>query len=152
MPSKKIGIIAFSSDSRATSLTHLAANYAYNLINQLSDVEDLFKQEKELFDKSFERNSNRPLPAADNKLKSSNNNNSITGQYKNDLGWPDISISHYDSTYLMKWGVLEGSVYKIPNPDQPYLGILGAVQRTFNIKDDSLFTGSLIYTRQNETQ
>jgi len=152
IPARQIGIIAFSSDSRATSLTHLAANYAYNLINQLPEVEDIFNSEKDLFDKSFERNSNRPFPAVDDKLKSSNNNSSIIGQYKNDLGWPDISISKTDSAYLFKWGVLEGSVYKIPNPEQPYLGTLGAVPRTFNIKDDSLFTGSLIYTRQWENR
>lgn len=152
IPSKKIGIIAFSSDSRATYLTHLAANYAYNTINHLPEVEDIFEKEKQLFDKSYERNNNRPLPAADDKMKQSKENNILIGHYENDLAWPDISISKNDSTYLMKWGLLKGSIYKMPDPKRPYLAALGALTRTFNIKADSLFTGSLIYTRQEAKQ
>jgi CubicO group peptidase (beta-lactamase class C family) len=148
MPSKKIGIIAFSSDDRATYLTHLAANYAYNMINKSSDVENIYNNEKQLFDERFEKNSNRPLPLRDDRLLSNNDNDTLIGNYANNLGWPDITISKDDSTYNIKWGVLKGPIYNIPNPKQPYVGILGALNRTVNVRNDSLFTGSLKYEKQ----
>ena len=150
LPSEKIGIISFSSDSRATSLTHLAANYAYNLASQIPEADSVFEKEKELFDESFERNSNQPLPGKENKLVECPENDLLTGNYKNNSGWPDISIKKKESDYIMSWGMLNGSVYKIPDPSQPYIAALGALERTFNVKGDSLFTGSLIYTKKRE--
>jgi CubicO group peptidase (beta-lactamase class C family) len=149
LPSKKLGVIAFSSDSRVSYLTHLAANYAYNIITHNPEAENVYKSEKELFDNSFDKNSNRELPAEEDKLVASPDNDMLIGDYKNNSGWPDIIITKNDSAYFMSWGVLNGPVYKIPNPPQPYIGLLGAMGRTFNVKEDSLLTGSLIYIRQN---
>ena len=148
MPSKNIGIIAFSTDNRATYLPHLAANYAYNMINHSSDVENIYNNEKQLFDERFEKSSNRPLPLRDDRLLLNNDNDTLIGNYGNNLGWPDITIFQDDSTYTIKWGVLKGTIYNIPNPKQPYVGILGAVNRLFNVRNDSLFTGSLKYEKQ----
>jgi len=145
IPGKKIGIIAFTNDSRSISLPHLAANYAYNLILRIAQSEEIFNQEKQLFQESFESNRNRRLPSAIDRLSPDQQNDQLTGHYTNELGWPDIDITKNDSVYIMKWGVLAGPIYRIPDPDHPFLGTLGAVERSFNLMGDTLLTGSLIY-------
>jgi len=148
IPAKKIGLIAFSNDSRATKLPHLAANYACNLINKLPEAEEIFENEKELFTKSFEKSSNQPVPLVKDLLTQNNANDHFVGHYNNSVGWPNIEITNAGPNYQIKWGVLSGPIYKTGNSERPYLATLGALDRTFKIRADSLFTGSLKYTKQ----
>ncbi len=152
IPARKIGIIAFSNDSRAVRLPHLAADYAYNLMKKAPDAGDVFESEKKMFAENFERNSNGPLPEPENRLTPNAANDELTGHFVNASGWPDIEIEITDSAYLMRWGVLEGPVYAIQDPDQPYIGALGVLDRTFTVRDDSLFTGSLKYSRREKLE
>jgi len=152
IPARKTGVIAFSNDSRAVRLPHLAANYAYNLLKKTPDAGDVFESEKKMFAENFERNSNQPLPAENDRLKPNAANDGLVGHYVNDVGWPDIEIQRADSVYLMRWGVLEGAVYAIPDPEQPYIGALGVLDRTFAVHDGSLFTGSLKYSREEKKE
>ncbi len=148
IPSKKIGVIAFSGDSRGGFLPYLAANYAYNLINQKKNAEEVFTKEEKIFEKNFRRRGdNSPVPSAGSPLKQSAENDRLVGTYKNEKGWNKISIEKKNSTYIMKWGVLEGNIYGWGPPNQPYVGALGALLRPFNVEGDTLRTGSLIYKR-----
>ena len=49
IPSKKIGIVAFSNENRAGRLPHLMANYVYNLIGKNSKSEDSYKITDEFY-------------------------------------------------------------------------------------------------------
>jgi CubicO group peptidase (beta-lactamase class C family) len=147
-PSKKVGMIAFSSDSRVPYLTHLAANYAYNIIDHNPEAEAVYAKEKEMFDNSFDESGKTRFPEEEDRLTADSVNSMLIGVYKNDSGWPDISLTENESNVVMSWGVLNGPVYKIPNPPRPYIGALGPLARSFNVRGDSLFTGSLIYLKK----
>ncbi len=154
LPAKKVGIIAFSSEGRASQLPHLAANYAYNLIARNPNSDKIFDDEKAEFTAAYDRANNRPLPSKEMKVVKSDENDKLVGNYKNDMGWPDIVIKKGNSNYEFNWGVLSGPIYKIPDPNRPYLSSLGALMRTFNVQEkngvvDSLFTGSLKYNKIN---
>ena len=154
IPSKKVGIIAFSNQEGVNRLPHLIANYAYNIIARKPDVEDIFEEEKKQFVDLYEKTKMNRLPSDDMLVKESGNSNRLIGRYKNDNNWPDITIKKEGSDYLFEWGALSGLVYKIPNPERPYLSSLGPLMRTFAVHEkngivDSLFTGSLKYTKSN---
>ncbi len=151
MPSKNIGIIAFSNEDRAIRLPHLIANYAYNLIQEKENTNSLFtKETKELF---------RILEIIETKNNNFtntystlnyNNNLPLSGIYKNTVGWPDVEIVQEKNKYKMKWGKLTGTIYKLDSLKNNYNAILGVKSRTFKIskKGDSLFSGNLIFLKQ----
>ena len=144
MPEKKIGIIAFSTDNRATRLPHLMANYAYNQMNGLK-ADSIFAIEKESFDKGFEKQNNRKYPKRDKLLSSSKINDKMIGNYTNNDTWPKITIKTEDHHYRIYWGVLNGRLYKTEKDD--YIAYLGPLSRTFQINGNTLKTGSLIYNK-----
>ncbi|MGH1364579.1 MAG: serine hydrolase domain-containing protein [Calditrichia bacterium] len=146
-PGRKTGIVAFSNDPRATRLTHIAANYAYNLLNESLDAETIFATEMQQFDEVFERNKKRFQPAEKDIIPTSNENDALLGNYKNDSGWPAIIIDKQEETYRMTWGIQSGVIYKSADPDAPFVGMLGAITRHFRVEKDSLFTGSLHYKK-----
>ena len=143
MPEKKIGIIAFSNDNRAYLLPHLMANYAYNLIADLP-ADQIFDTERPLFEESFEGEDEIPRPWAAQILENTGANDQILGLYHSRENWPDIGIVRENGQYTMQWGVLRGPIYR---GKQGYMATLGAFDREFEIKGDSLLTGSLIYRR-----
>lgn len=147
MPEKKIGIIAFSNDSRAYILPHLIANYAYNQINNPTIADSIFLQEEKIFEKSFERENNIEYKTKDEILHTSKKNDQITGTYYNDLGWPEIEIKEMNNQYLLKWGVLNGIMYK-DEAVNSYEVNLGPLRREFMVKNGSIKTGSLIYNKR----
>lgn len=144
MPEKKIGVIAFSNDNRAYLLPHLMADYAYNLINGLP-ADSIFKNEKPKFDKSFERENEISYPRDSQILTASNDNDKILGIYQNTENWPTISIDKKENYYIVNWGILNGKIYE--NEESGYFSNLGVLRRDFEIKNDTLFTGSLIYKK-----
>ncbi|MGM5470323.1 serine hydrolase domain-containing protein [Flavobacteriaceae bacterium LMO-SS05] len=145
MPDKKIGIIAFSNDNRAYLLPHLMANYAYNIINALP-ADRIFKSEKPLFDKSFERENEIIYPNDSQLLTENNASDTLQGTYQNTANWPSISIEKEEDHFRLKWGVLNGKIYK--NEKGGYFSNLGVLSRDFDIKKDTLLTGSLIYKKE----
>ncbi len=147
IPSKSIGIIAFSNDNRASLLPHLAANYAYNLINQPSFSDSIFNAEKEIFKNSYDKRSQNTYPNETELIFGSSENDKILGTYENNLNWPEIKITKKDSTYVFKWGILDSQVYR--SEDGNFIGNLGPMLRSFQIKNDSLFTGSLKYSKKS---
>jgi CubicO group peptidase (beta-lactamase class C family) len=154
IPSRKIGIIAFSNEDRAGLLPYLMANYAYNLLNPKIDAEAIFLEEKQLFIKDIEEAVNRRMPTEGMRAQQSEKISKLVGKYENNLGWPEISISESKNGYIMNWGVLSGPLYQIPDPERPYLGALGPLMRNFGVQEingavDSLFTGSLRYKKIN---
>lgn len=147
MPSKKLGIIAFSSDPRAGALPHLAANYAYSLINQNPNAEINFIKEKDRFNKGFSRSTRFAFPEGCLPFTVKPENDYALGTYVNQEGWPEIQITKEDNSYVMQWGVQNGKVYQIPEAEQPLIGILGPLNRSFKIEGDKLYSGSLIFKR-----
>ena len=144
MPDKKIGIIAFSNDNRAYVMPHLMANYAYNLINTLP-ADSTFKEEKQIFEKSFKNEDEISYPKESELLTKSKNADKIVGTYQNKENWPAIYIENEENFYTFKWGVLNGKIYK--NKEGNYLSNLGVFQRNFEIRNDTLSTGSLTYKK-----
>jgi CubicO group peptidase (beta-lactamase class C family) len=147
MPEKKIGIIAFSNDNRTYLLPHLMANYAYNLINTLP-ADSIFKSEKPKFDKSFESKNEILYPKDSQILTVSNDNDKILGTYQNTKNWPTISIDKKDNYYIFNWGILSGKIYE--NGEGGYYSNLGVLTRGFEITNDTILTGSLIYKKAEE--
>ncbi|UGU15500.1 beta-lactamase family protein [Sinomicrobium kalidii] len=147
MPEKKVGVIAFSNDNRAYLLPHLMADYAYNLINTLP-ADSIFRSEKPKFDKSFERENEIAYPKDSQILTASNDNDKIAGAYQNAENWPAISIDKKDDYYIFNWGILKGKIYK--NEENGYFSNLGVLTRDFEITNDTLLTGSLIYKKAKE--
>lgn len=152
IPSRKMGIVAYSNENRADRLPHLMANYVYNLLGKNIKVEELYKEEMEMFVASF--NKVQRFPEAGMKLSGSDESDKITGTYTNNLGWPEIAINKTSDGYEFIWGSLDGPVYKIPDPGQSYLSDLGPMMRQFGFSEkggtvDSLFTGSLKYKKVN---
>ena len=147
MPEKKIGIIAFSNDNRAYLLPHLMADYAYNLINGLP-ADSIFKSEKPKFNKGFESENEISYPKDSQLLTESKATDKILGTYQNTENWPTISIDKKDNHYILKWGILDGKIYK--KEEGGYFSNLGVLTRDFEIKNDSLLTGSLIYKKTEE--
>lgn len=143
MPEKKIGIIAFSNDNRAYLLPHLMANYAYNIINALP-ADSIFQIEKLKFDQSFKNENETLYPKDSQVLGASNNNDRLVGTYHNTGNWPTISIEKMDNYYIINWGILNGKIYE---NQSGYFGNLGVLTRDFEIKNDTLFTGSLVYKK-----
>jgi len=144
LPEKNIGVIAFSTDNRAFVLPHLMANYAYNQLNG-ANTDSIFKIEKKRFNKSFDRE-NKILYLDDaSLLEKTDIENKIVGEYQTTSGWPAISISNKDNHYIFNWGVLSGKIYK--TEDGSFLSRLGVLDRKFEIKKDTLKTGSLMYPK-----
>jgi CubicO group peptidase (beta-lactamase class C family) len=146
IPEKEIGIIAFSNDNRMTS-THLAANYAYNLINNVTDSEEIFNREKEKLTTSFNHKNNSLLLNLSNELMVNDTNKKIAGIYKNNVGLPDISITENKSRYEVKWGILEGHIYKKQGKEKSYIVSLGALSQSLDIKKDSLLIGGVKFEK-----
>lgn len=144
MPDKKFGIIAFSNDNRAYQLPHLMADYAYNLINTLP-ADSIFEIEKPKFDKSFEKENEILYPKDSQILMASSHNDRILGTYHNVESWPTISIAKKDNYYIFNWGILNGKIYE--NEEGGYTTNLGVLTRDFEINNDTLLTGSLIYKK-----
>jgi CubicO group peptidase (beta-lactamase class C family) len=144
MPEKKIGIIAFSNDNRAHLLPHLMADYAYNLINGVP-ADSIFRGEKAKFDKSFEGKNEISYPKDSQLLKESKVTDKILGTYQNKENWPAISIDKRDNYYTFTWGILIGKIYN--KEEGGYFSYLGVLTRDFEIKNDTLLTGSLIYKK-----
>lgn len=147
MPEKKIGIIAFSNDNRAYILPHLMANYAYNLTNSLL-ADSIFRSEKPKFDKSFESENEISYPQDSQILTVSNDNDKILGIYHNTESWPAISIAKKNNYYIFTWGILNGKIYD--NGEGGYFTNLGVLTRDFEVTNDTLLTGSLIYKKAEE--
>lgn len=145
IPEKKIGIIAFSNDSRAFTLPHLMANYAYNQINSLS-ADSIFVSEKKAFEKTFDRENEILYPTEMQLLKNNPSNNQLLGKYRSVSNWPSIIINKNEDNYTFQWGVLNGKVYS--TEDGNYTSNLGVLIRDFEIKNDTLKTGSLIYIKE----
>lgn len=144
LPEKDIGIIAFSTDNRAFALPHLMANYAYNQLNSLN-ADSIFKIEKERFNKSFEKENEISYPDETSLLEKTHSDNTIVGEYRSTSGWPAISIHTNDNHYIFHWGVLNGKIYK--TEEDSFLSRLGVLDRNFKIQNDTLITGSLMYTK-----
>jgi CubicO group peptidase (beta-lactamase class C family) len=147
MPEKDIGIIALSTDNRAFALPHLMANYAYNQLNDLN-ADSIFIGEKQRFNESFSRENDISYPNKADLLENGDVEKEIVGDYKSTSGWPAISINNEDSLYIFNWGVLSGKIYKTENGS--FLSRMGVLDRNFEIKNDTLITGSLIYTKIKE--
>lgn len=148
IPARKIGVITYSTDSRAFTAPHLIANYAYNLLASRDSAESIFANEKESFKNTLERYGNEDIPALENNpLKLSAASGDLTGLYKNDAGWPDILIEQKDSTYTFKWGVITGNIYESGDSNGSLIAALGVLNRSFEVKGDSLITGSLVYKK-----
>lgn len=143
MPEKKFGIIAFSNDNRAYVLPHLMANYAYNLINGLP-ADNIFESEKLKFDKGFQNENDISYPK-DSQLLTQSSTDNIAGTYQSINNWPTITIDKKDNHYIFKWGILDGKIYK--KEEGGYSSNLGVLTRDFQIKNDSLYTGSLLYKK-----
>jgi CubicO group peptidase (beta-lactamase class C family) len=144
MPDKKIGIIAFSNDNRAFALPHLMANYAYNLINK-KDADEIFEIEKQRWEKSFEREDQATAEQNFKPLEVNADRDEIIGQYKNSNNWPVISVNKKDGLYNINWGALSGNLYE--NSSNKCFSDFGVLKRGFELKGDTLVTGSLIYTK-----
>ena len=147
MPEKDIGIIALSTDNRAFALPHLMANYAYNQLNDLN-ADSIFIEEKQRFKENFSRENDISYPNKADLLENGDVEKEILGDYKSTSGWPAISINNEDSLYIFNWGVLSGKIYKTENGS--FLSRMGVLDRNFEIKNDTLITGSLIYTKIKE--
>ncbi len=145
IPEEKIGIIAFSTDSRGYVLPHLMANYAYNILNKNS-ADSIFQKEKINFEKAFQRENEIVYPDKNQLLENSLSNNNIIGSYRNSEGWPLIKIGKKADNYIFEWGVLDGKIYK--TEEGTFTSNLGVLSRDFEIKNDTLLTGSLIYLKE----
>lgn len=149
MPARKVGVIAFTGDSRTPALSHLMADYAYNLLGAPDSAEAVYRREKKIYDRSFERNAKAPLPQTDNELLQVNDaHDRFAGIYHNSSDWPDIVIEPGDSSYIFQWGVLDGQIYTVPGQNRAFIAALGVLNRGFRIRKDSLFTGSLVYIKE----
>ncbi|MEH0152589.1 serine hydrolase [Limibacter armeniacum] len=146
MPEHQIGIIALSTDNRASLLPHLIANYAYNHINN-QNADSIFQIEYSKFDEYFEKVNNEQYPKQEGLLKKDDSNKLIAGIYQNSLDWPDIKISQEQDHYQFEWGVLNGKVYR--KDEHQYLASLGVLIRNFEVRNDTLLTGSLIYLKKD---
>lgn len=145
IPEKKIGIIAFSSDNRAYLLPHLMANYAYNKLD-LKSADSIFEEEKIKFEKAFANENEIVYPKESQLLKQDKAYKKMLGSYRSNAGWPSIRISEKDHHYIFNWGVLTGEIYKTEAGS--YTSNLGFLSRDFEIKNDTLTTGSLIYVKE----
>lgn len=151
MPSKKLGIIAFSNDERAYTLPHLTANYLYNLASGNKSADMIFEQEKLSFKKAFDSQNKQALSIA-MLLDSTNANDKLIGTYKSDDNWPLITITKSNNRYSFKWGELSGPILSNNNSEQPFLAALGPLNRVFSVqirkgKIITLTNGSLKYTK-----
>lgn len=151
MPSKKLGIIAFSNEERAYALPHLAANYLYNLVLEDDSADEIFELEKQSFKKAYDTQNKRAL-TKEMQLRFSDTNNELIGTYKADDNWPDIIITKSRDMYLFKWGVLSGPILAYSNSDQPFIAALGPISRSFSVQKEKigitiLTNGSIKYTK-----
>lgn len=145
IPEKKMGIIAFSSDNRAYVLPHLMANYAYNRFDQNS-ADSIFQEEKIKFEKAFNKENEIAYPNETQLLKQRQSNNKILGSYQSNSGWPSISINKKNHHYIFNWGGVTGKIYKTEEGN--YMSNLGVLSREFEINNDTITTGSLIYVKE----
>jgi CubicO group peptidase (beta-lactamase class C family) len=144
MPDKKVGVIAFSNDNRAYLLPHLMANYVYNIINK-QPADGIFLNERTALDKSFKKENEIQYPDDSQVLTANARNDEIIGTYHNKENWPIIKIYKEGDHYIFNWGVLKGKIFR--NDESGYRGNLGVLSRNFQIKKDSLLTGSLMYKK-----
>lgn len=144
MPERKVGIIALSTDNRAYLLPHIMANYAYNSLSN-KPADSIYEREKLKFDKSFGNENEIPYPDASQLLLKDAINDKILGTYQNIEGWPIILIGETEGYYTFKWGALKGKIYE--NGKNGYFSNLGILTRDFEVRNDSLFTGSLTYKK-----
>ncbi|MFC3415412.1 serine hydrolase domain-containing protein [Algoriphagus hitonicola] len=144
IPEKKIGIIAFSSDNRAYILPHLMANYAYNELNE-NLADSIFQIERINFEKAFDNENALVYPNKTQLLTQNETKQHIQGSYLSTSGWPPISINQEADHFIFNWGVLNGKIFK--TEDGHYTSNLGLLNRDFEIKSDTLKTGSLIYIK-----
>jgi CubicO group peptidase (beta-lactamase class C family) len=144
MPDKKVGVIAFSNDNRAYLLPHLMANYAYNIINK-QPADSIFLNERTALDKSFKKENEIQYPDDSQVLTANARNDEIIGTYHNKENWPIIKIYKEGDHYIFNWGVLKGKIFR--NDEGGYRSNLGVLSRNFQIKGDSLLTGSLMYKK-----
>ncbi|NMM50849.1 serine hydrolase domain-containing protein [Marinigracilibium pacificum] len=147
MPDHKIGVIAISTDNRASLLPHLLANYVYNQYTG-KDTDSILQAEYKIFKQNFEKQNNQNYPEDSRILTVTDDNKELLGSYQNNLGWPDINISIVNDQYKFQWGVQKGKVYK--SDKNNYLASLGIMMREFEIRNDILITGSLIYLRKTK--
>lgn len=145
MPKQKWGVIAFLNDNRANLLPHLMANYAYNILNN-EQADSIYNHEKETFEASFTRKNDIEYPQQ--ALTDTSEFETIKGHYHNHKGWPQILIYEKDELYFFKWGILEGVIFKDIDSNSYHCN-LGPLIRHFEIMEDSLKTGSLVYLRSN---
>lgn len=143
MPDRHFGIIAFSSDNRASLLPHLMANYAYNLLNS-ARADSIFESEMKLYNESYEEQNAKIYFKRSDILERNPANEAISGVYRNSV-WPDISIAPKGGNFTLQWGVLRGDIYKAGNSG--FDSSLGVLNRHFEIRKDTLFTGSLVYIK-----
>lgn len=148
MPSKKIGIVAFSNEQRAYLLPHLMANYLYNLALKRPDAEEIFKEEKASFQRAYDDETKRSFSKA-MLLGSSDEHDELIGTYRNNDGWPELTIVKSDDRYLLKWGVLSGPIMESEDPKRPFLATLGPLNRDLSLMREggvsTLMNGSLKY-------
>lgn len=147
IPAQKLGMIAVSTDERATTLSHLAANYAYNLLLRSAEAPALYREEKARFQENFAQNRQQPLPTEAMRLQPAPEHDAWLGVYHNASGWPEIVLEPSATGYTMRWGVLAGPVYQIPGSEQACTAFLGPFNRGFAVEGDHLRTGSLVYQR-----
>ncbi len=145
MPSVKKGIIAFTNDNRAYLLPHLVADYAYNRMNHY-DADSIFQKELKIFKSAFEKENNIDYSSEYLLLPNEEITGKIIGYYKNNSGWPIITITKEKSNYLFKWGALSGKIYS--GEKNNLSSRLGPLNRKFRIVNDTLFNGSLVYIKK----
>ena len=152
MPSKNIGIVAFSNEERAYKLPHIAANYLYNLVLIKADVDTIFDNERKSFQKSYDNETKHAL-SNEMRLELSKPNDEMIGTYKNNDGWPEIMISKSADSYQLKWGLLSGPLMAPSGQEKSFLAALGPLNRKINVVQEGgvtkLTNGSLKYHKVN---
>lgn len=120
------------------------ANYAYNIINE-QPTDSIFLNERTALDKSFKKENEIQYPDDSQVLTANARNDEIIGTYHNKENWPIIKIYKEGDPYIFNWGVLKGKIFR--NDEGGYRSNLGVLSRNFQIKKDSLLTGSLMYKK-----
>ncbi len=155
IPSKKLGIIAFFNEERAHTFPHLIANYIYNTLLDKENSELIYKEERNLFQKSYTRLSKLSLSYSDILVQSKENDNFV-GLYENREGWPKLSISKDSNSYSVKWGRLSGPLIKLANDSNSnILAALGPLKRKIKLVKENdqivLTNGSIRFTKSKVT-
>ncbi|MEL7119155.1 MAG: serine hydrolase domain-containing protein, partial [Bacteroidota bacterium] len=112
IPTKDLGFIGYSSDERAAMITHLAANYAYNMITQPEKADHILEEEKATFDRVFKIVEERlETVSASDRIEANKEYKHLIGEYDlNDI-WPNIKIKKEGKFLKLYFGELEGYIY-----------------------------------------